>query len=171
MRHHDFWLGPESENHITPGGEGHEGFDIGICLRLLCGPDVCDVGCGNGRMAPYFERYIGVDVSPTRIAACRERYPQKEFAEIAFWEDYPDAECYLFCNVLLHVSDWELPAIAEKLRGKRKVIVEVMNPERAKGEMCFHRKPEDYAIMGESISYTLPYERYPDEYTFLVFNE
>ena len=106
-----------------------------------------------------------------RIDFCRERYPLKDFRHIMPWDDYPDAGCYLFCNVLLHVPDHELPIIADRLRGKRKVIVEVMNPALGNGRVNFHRSPEGYEIMGDSVPFMLPYERYPDEYTFLLFNE
>ena len=99
-------------------------------------------------------------------------YPDKDFRFIGFEEPYPEADCYLFCNVLLHVTDEELPSIARRLEGKRKVIVEVMNPEYRNGRIHFHRKPDDYAlIFGSCHRFTLPYRRYDDHYTFLLFDE
>ena len=169
-RSRDFWLSEESRSHIAPTGEAHEGFDIGLCLRLLCGPEVCEIGCGYGRLAPYFEHYVGLDVSGPRIDACRDRYPGVQFHRIEYDDDYPLAACYLFCGVLLHVPDAELQLIVERTRGSRVVIAEVMNPAYADNHITFHRDPEGYGRFGQPTVYEMPYARYQDTYTFLRFD-
>ena len=165
---HDFWLTVESDRHITPGGEDHEGFDIGLCLRLLCGPAVLEVGCGNGRLYPHFETYIGLDVNEERIRRCRERFPEGDFRVVGTQTPYPPMPCTLFCNVLLHVRDGDLPAIAERCE-TRVVIAEVMNPKYRDDKVNFHRSRRRYHDFGDPTVFTMPYDRYGDVFTFLVF--
>lgn len=168
--HGDYWLSRASDASITPGGEEHEGFDIGLCLRLLCGPSVCEIGCGFGRLADSFEDYMGIDVNHGRIAASRQRHPGRQFEIVGFDGPYPRAICYLFCSVLLHVRDSDLPAIARRVKGTKTVICEVMNPRRRDGRVNFHRSPEGYRVFGKPAAFNMPYERYPDVFTFLVFD-
>lgn len=166
----DYWLTRASDASITPGGEDHEGFDIGLCLRLLCGPSVCEVGCGFGRLAGVFDDYLGLDVNHRRVSASERRYPDGKFKLTGFSDPYPSAACYLFCSVLLHVRDEDLPSVAGRVKGTRTVICEVMNPERRDGGVNFHRSPEGYGVFGNPTTFTMPYKRYPDTFTFLVFD-
>lgn len=165
---HDYWLTEQSDNHITPGGEHHEHFDIGLCLRLLCGPSIVEVGCGNGRLYPHFETYIGLDVNENRIDVCRERFPGGDFRLTGTETPYPLMPCTLFCSVLLHVRDEDLEGIAAKCETKV-VIAEVMNPKYRDNEVNLHRNWRGYEAFGHPERYTLPYERYDDIFTFLVF--
>ena len=126
------------------------------------------MGCGRGRLAPYFENYIGIDVSKDRIGFCRDRFPHKVFEWVDFDDPYPKSACYLFCNTLIHVPDDELESIAARIRGKI-VIVEIMNPELRDGT-CFARDWKDYRCFGEPVVFKLPYERKNEIYTFLVFD-
>lgn len=168
--HGGFWLSAASDDHITPGGENHEGFDIGLVLRLLCGPSVCEIGCGLARHAGTFEDYTGLDVNHRRIAASERRHPGREFKLVGFDDPYPPAVCYLFCSVLLHVRDEHLASVAGRVKGTKTVICEVMNPRRRDGIVNFHRAPADYAVFGKAMRFSLPYERYGDVFTFLVFD-
>jgi len=177
----DYWRTAESDHHITPGGEDHEHFDLGLCLRLLCGPSIVEVGCGNGRLYPHFDGYIGLDVNEDRIRRCRERFPKGDFRVIGTETPYPLSPpvkgsfmpCTLFCNVLLHVRDEDLPGIAEKCEvdgmGGKVVIAEVMNPKYRDNKVNFHRDLRGYRVFGDPQVFTLPYERYRDTFTFLVF--
>lgn len=168
--HGSFWLSPASDAHITPGGESHEGFDIGLVLRLLCGPSVCEIGCGLSRHADAFEDYAGLDVNHERINASERRHPGRAFKLTGFSDPYPPAACYLFCSVLLHVRDEDLASVAARVKGTRAVICEVMNPDRRDGIVNFHRSPGGYEAFGKAVEFSLPYERYPDTFTFLVFD-
>lgn len=42
---------------------------------------VLDAGCGYGRLAPLFARYVGVDFAPAFIEEAEKRYPDKRFME------------------------------------------------------------------------------------------
>jgi len=54
-------------------------------VRAEGGTTIGDVGCGTGRLAPYFAtqglRSRGVDLSPEMIRVARRDYPDHEFAE------------------------------------------------------------------------------------------
>lgn len=41
--------------------------------------NVLDIGCGYGRMAPLFQRYTGVDISPDLLEIARKEHPDKKF--------------------------------------------------------------------------------------------
>ena len=43
------------------------------------GSKVLDIGCGYGRMAPLFDKYTGIDISPDFIALAQEIHPDKKF--------------------------------------------------------------------------------------------
>ena len=40
---------------------------------------VLDIGCGYGRMSPYFDHYTGIDFSPDFIKEAKELHPGKKF--------------------------------------------------------------------------------------------
>ena len=172
-----WWDDDHSRSSISPTGDNHEmPYDIGSCCRLLCGSSVVEIGCGNGRLAPYFEDYLGLDVSPERVARAQHLHPDKRFELINFDDPYPHAQCYLFCHVLLHVPELELDGVLARVTGPknditRVVIAEVMNPIFADGVICFHRTPDVYRdkINKSTIAqFDIPYNRYQDLVTFLV---
>lgn len=43
---------------------------------------VLDGGCGYGRCAPLFERYVGIDFSPDFIRIAKEKNPGKTFMQM-----------------------------------------------------------------------------------------
>lgn len=43
------------------------------------GSNVLDIGCGYGRLAPLFDNYTGIDISPDFIALAKETHPNKRF--------------------------------------------------------------------------------------------
>jgi len=51
--------------------------------NFKAGSRVLDIGCGNGRFYPFFEKkgakYTGIDNSPNLIAIARDKFPRAEF--------------------------------------------------------------------------------------------
>jgi SAM-dependent methyltransferase len=66
-------------------GWQHPGEEValGMVAPLVRSKRVLDVGVGGGRtvglLALLTDRYIGVDVSPGMVAACKAKYPDKDF--------------------------------------------------------------------------------------------
>lgn len=80
---------------------------------------VVDIGCGTGNWAKLANgKYLGVDTSPSFIAACQRRYksdPRKEFlladaTSLALSEPFDLA---ILVSVLHHLSDPEVERLAE----------------------------------------------------------
>ena len=75
---------------------------------------VVDIGCGTGNWAKLARGpYLGVDTSPSFIAACRRRYandPQKQFVQADAMALRPETPFDLACliSVLHHLSDAEV---------------------------------------------------------------
>lgn len=53
-----------------------------LAEHLRAGMDVLDLGVGAGRTTPHLRglggRYVGIDVEPAMVAACRERFPDAD---------------------------------------------------------------------------------------------
>lgn len=169
----DFWRMNSRLEHITPPGTRFpEGFDVLELLRLkFPSGSVLDFGCGDGRMAPAFsaERYVGVDVNPHAIEACRRSFPGWRF-EIAA-EDLPAADAALAWTVLLHLDDEEVKRAADRLARAAPRIVVVEIPGRkwrgGRGQpACYNREVDDYerlfSVFGVWLRtlQMLPYGRY-----------
>jgi SAM-dependent methyltransferase len=69
-------------------GWQHPGEEValGMAAPLVRSKRVLDIGVGGGRtvglLALLTDHYIGVDFSPEMVAACRRRYPDKDFRVI-----------------------------------------------------------------------------------------
>jgi SAM-dependent methyltransferase len=102
-------------------------------LKSLCRGFVCEIGCGTGRCSEAFtsDRYIGIDINESAVKVARQTYPEHRFEAIAWDDDYPVADTYLFYTVLLHVPDEEIISVLRKTnnhnRDSRLVIFETMS--------------------------------------------
>jgi ubiquinone/menaquinone biosynthesis C-methylase UbiE len=88
---------------------------------------ILDVGCGTGALAGYFpaSSYLGIDYSPTYVAAAREKHPQYRFA-VGDAVQLPVADHsfdgVVISGVLHHMSN----ETAEKVLGE---VARVLNPD------------------------------------------
>lgn len=116
-----------------------------------CTGKVCEVGCGDGRIAEHFlpERYLGVDISELAINKAKKRCVHHDFKVLGYDDVYPDADTFVFYTVLLHVPDDVLKSVFDRAKvagAKRIVIYEVMIGwirDYARHDN-FHRSPSDF---------------------------
>lgn len=150
-----YWRGLDGQRAIAPPGQYHlGGLYLGrvvrLCMTRLGGRGrVCEVGCGDGRLAGAFPlaAYVGVDINPHSLAAARENRPGYRFQEMltpdAAW---PEADCYLLHTVALHVPDAAIARFLERGRAARMVVVEAMDPAY-RGPHGYQRTPEEYRMI------------------------
>jgi SAM-dependent methyltransferase len=86
MKHHDFYsMRTTVQVSVNLSGWRHPGeaIALGVAAPLVRSKRVLDLGVGGGRTVALLslltDQYIGVDYSPEMVAACRARYPGKEF--------------------------------------------------------------------------------------------
>lgn len=104
---------------LEGGYRGHHRV-IDQTLRSASGP-VLDLGCGTGVFAPRFDprEYLGVDLSPTYIAAAARKHPRHRFAvmdarrlELA---DHSQSRCFI-AGMLHHLSDDAADAVLSEVQ-------------------------------------------------------
>jgi SAM-dependent methyltransferase len=85
-KHHDFYsMEAVVQSFVNASGWRHPGEEValGVAAPLIRSQRVLDIGVGGGRtvglLALLTDHYIGVDYSPEMVAACRARYPTKDF--------------------------------------------------------------------------------------------
>ncbi|MGD0429999.1 MAG: class I SAM-dependent methyltransferase [Acetobacteraceae bacterium] len=69
---------------------------------------VIDLGCGDGSQLGLLglpAEYVGVDVSPTALARCAERYPNLRFVTPEQLRTVPPAELTLSLDVIYHLVE------------------------------------------------------------------
>src|SRR5262249_32342723 len=99
-------------------------FEIGKRF-LQTGTDVVDLGCSRGEaLAPFVEtfgsaaRYVGVEVSPTMLEACRRRFEPEigealvQVLELELRDDSPDVHA----SVALSVLTLQFTPLEDRLR-------------------------------------------------------
>ena len=132
----NLWGGQDSKFY---SGEGSHKFEIvdpylksvipflkGFETKLI----VCDLGCGDfnvGKaLVKYSKNYIAIDIVPDLIAHNKRRFKDDnlEFQclDIAV-DDLPVGDCVVLRQVLQHLSNDQIQAIAHKLTNYNYVIV------------------------------------------------
>jgi len=69
---------------------------------------VIDVGCGDASQLGLLEvpaDYVGVDVSPTALALCAARFPERQFVTPEELRTVPPAELTLSLDVIYHLVE------------------------------------------------------------------
>lgn len=121
---------------------------------LIPGEKILDLGCGNGRYFPLFERknvdYIGIDNSEELIRIAREKYPQAKFQvanalNLPFPNNYFDK---VYSIALLH----HIPSDEFRIKSLKE-IKRVLKP---KGTLILtvwetHRLKERYLLLKYTI--------------------
>lgn len=146
------WTSPYGEKNLYTPAASQAERNIINTVQNECKGVVCEVGCGDGRVAFTFSKpsqYVGVDINPAVVKKAIKRCPQHEFHVIDYEADYPKANTFLFYTVLLHVPDCSLEGVfarAKAAGAKRIVIYEVMCDwirDYARHDN-FHRDPSEF---------------------------
>lgn len=78
---------------------------------------VLDASCGEGFWMPDLPGYVGVDISPSAIAAARERHPDREYHVLDIVRDEPPRVDLVFCrDAIQHLSLREGWHVIQNLR-------------------------------------------------------
>jgi len=93
-------------------------------------PTICDLGCGDfnigSQLVPFCKKYIGVDIVEDLVAFNTRAFtsPNLEFvcADIAK-DPLPKGDCAIVRQVLQHLSNAEIQAVANKLYHYRYVVL------------------------------------------------
>lgn len=68
-----------------------------------------ELGCGDGNQLSYFiiEHYIGLDISPTAIEQCKEKFKNSKDKEFYHYSDYNNqpVELTLSLDVIYHILE------------------------------------------------------------------
>ncbi|MBZ9652822.1 class I SAM-dependent methyltransferase [Psychroflexus montanilacus] len=93
-------------------------------------PVVCDLGCGDfnvgSKLIAYTSKYIAVDIVEDLITYNKRKFKDEcvEFLQLDIATDeLPDGDCAVVRQVLQHLSNKEIGAIAYKLKAFKYVIV------------------------------------------------
>ncbi len=95
-------------------GSGSRGrlaaFKAGFINRLVTGnrvDDVIDMGCGDGELLSMLQvpAYVGIDVSPTSLANCRQRFPEHRFVHFDVMDQVVPADLAMSIDVVFHLVE------------------------------------------------------------------
>lgn len=122
-----------------------------------------DFGCGLGRLAPLFRHdlYLGVDSSPTRIAAAKAANPDYLFRLAGEWEVIGFGHALFAHDILRHLSEENAASAIARFRQPRIIVSEVLR-ERGffwytkafeQNGYRFHRQTECRQDGGEELSF------------------
>ena len=167
----DFWRGNSDLREITPSGVRFPEVGLFPALQRACRGAVFEFGCGDGRLAPAFDRgrYRGFDINPAALLAAQKANPAHRYVI-----DWAPADTFLAHTVLLHIPDDEIGAVLDRARSYgRLVIGEVMGRHwRRPGDPpVFNREASEYVeLSGRTLveAIAVPYPRYRCDLTILV---
>jgi len=134
----------------SPSGLGSEGLLAEQYISLVQDyaakhnlSTVVDGGCGDfsigARLAPSFERYTALDVSPRIIGINRQRYIELAHRNVTFAtadmtvSKFPAADLVLIRQVLQHLTNAQIEKILQNLEGsswRRALITESVHDPR-----------------------------------------
>ncbi|MDH3359811.1 MAG: class I SAM-dependent methyltransferase [Desulfobulbaceae bacterium] len=156
----DKWSGQYGMNNLYNSSLAEAEPHIGAIVLKYATGIICEVGCGNGRVANLFphNRYIGIDISKKAITAAKERLPGYQFEKIKYDADYPEAQTFLFYTVLVHVPDESIESVftrVKKAGAKRIIIYEAMTRwfRQYSRHQNFHRDVCDYRGLAKQFGY------------------
>lgn len=100
------WNGVESLS--GPGSGLAATSHLPATLRKIVGDfdvrSVLDIGCGDGFWMPDLPGYVGIDVSPTAIAAARARHPDRTYLLADARDDrLPSADLVIIRDAIQHL--------------------------------------------------------------------
>lgn len=162
----EYWRGNERLVHITPPGrEWPEGDWVSGLGRIIGGwfpgLPIVEMGCGYGRLAPFFipDDYIGLDINPSAVAEARRKQPHYKFSLDD--GELPHGGVYLIWTVALHVPDDAIEGFLSRIieAADAVVIGEMMGRDWRRGgnPPVFNRSPDDYANLMKRLGMPLKY--------------
>lgn len=143
----DKWTGKSALRWLYPNKAREVSKDLAELLSGVCNGIVCDVGCGDGRLARIFDnrKYIGIDINAQAINMAERKNPDHKFKKIDWDSEYPLADTYLFHNALLHIPDDYIDGVIRRLRNKVVVCEPMCGWFRKYGRRNnYHRSPIEY---------------------------
>jgi len=129
----NYWR-TEGINYLRPtqGSEYYEGIDTILRVIDIIGDGtIRDIGCGYGRLAPFFkpEKYIGYDICEAAIKKAKRLKVGYEFHHWNF-EELPFADVTMFVNGPCCVNHDEIEYFIKLIVKNTSALVfgEMMNP-------------------------------------------
>lgn len=122
-----FWLAQWPHLSSATRSPEHERQEVVLrrLLRRLRWATVFELGVGGGRITRLLRDlapdalYTGLDLGPDQLAAGAAAWPGAEFVEATIQEYEPDGrqwDLVIVSEVLMHISEADMPAVAAKLR-------------------------------------------------------
>jgi len=109
---------------------------------------VLDVACGTGMLAGYLHEgaeYVGIDLNARFLAHARRKGLDARRADIHAVEAYPEADCYVICDLLHHILPHHESLLARVLSlGRTVVVCEPFLPSKSKLRRFLVRAVLDY---------------------------
>lgn len=127
--------------------------------RMMAHMDVCDFGCGDGRLARFFDKkhYAGVDKHPANIIKAMRTNDDYRFAcnytsPIGFYESFGYT---LFAHdVMLYIPDKQLSDVVGRFCQPRIIISEALG-RALRTAAVFNREIEEYERTFRAAGYRL----------------
>jgi SAM-dependent methyltransferase len=165
----------------APGHDSYWRFHRDAFLRLLPPPGrlTVDLGCGEGRLPRDLQargyRVIGIDGSPTMIAAARELDPEGEY-RVADAASIPledaSADLVLAFMTLQDFDDMEgaVREAARVLEPGGHFCIAVVHPINSAGRFAAHEPNSDFVIQGSYFQRRRERETFERDGHVLTFN-
>lgn len=166
-----YWRTNADLKHLTPRGIRFPEVGLFDALRAACEGSVFEVGCGDGRLSPAFDKslYTGMDVNPAALAKARKDNPGYRYVE-----DWQPADTVLAYTVMLHVPDNGIKKMVEKLKQYPRIVIgEIMGRKwRTPGDPpVYNRELSEYEALLGPVKQVIrvPYPHYKTELELCVW--
>lgn len=170
MRARDYWENNSSLAHITPPNERFPEIGLLPILSRVGKGKVFEFGCGDGRLSPAFDNYVGYDINPAALEAARRNNPSHIYVDVIL-----PADTFLAYTVLVHVPDEEIKAVIEIAKGYSRIVIgEITGRKwrRSGNPPVFNREVKEYeqmiGVKAEIVK--VPYPRYRCDLDLMVFD-